>query len=587
MLDNRVRSESPRRDVRWGMWALVVGWFLALTVLFTWPLSLHAGQDVVDQFGDNMQFVWLIGWFQKALFQLHSLPLDVPQLNYPQGWNLARTEITPVQILMGLPFSLLSGPVLGYNLVMMATFALSGLSAFVWVRRLTGSVWAALIAGTLFGFMPFRVAHFRAGHLNVDGTMWFPLYFMGVISLLGGLPETRWAAPLTGLSFGLVSMTSQYAFYMTAVVTFFAAGAYLLLWDRARLRRVSFWRQVGLAVLWSLPLVAIGEAPFVSLAAGSKLPDRSIADVVNGSASLSDFLLPSTDHFLLGPWVAGQFARDHWIEGSLYMGAVGLPLAIAGAIKGLRTPSLKRTTHLLLLLFGVAFVLTLGTHLFWNESMVHVAVPGPLQGLLGRSETSIPMPGYFLFKFFPLYAKMRTFKRTGILVLLAICGLAGLGAHSLLSKASARMRTALAGAILALVVLDFYPGSFQLVRVVPRPVDVWLAAQPDQGAVAIFPFDLEQDQIQVYYTLVNKKPFLGGFFNAYPPGQYLRIRPIMDGFPSEASLSELSKLGVRYVLVDMNAYADPSGVDRALTAYGLTPEGVFGGETVYGLGNGP
>jgi hypothetical protein len=584
-------TDAPRpswlvRNLSSGWNWLAAGWFLALSVAFTWPLALHAGTSVLDQFGDNMQFVWLIGWFQRAVFELHRLPLDVPQLNYPQGWNLARTEITPIQILMGLPFSFLSGPVLGYNLVIMATFFLSGLTAFAWIRQLTGSLWAALIAGTLFGFLPFRVAHVRAGHLNVAGTMWFPLYFMGMFSLLSGERKWRLAAPLTGISLGLVSMTSQYTFYMTVVVTLFVAGSYLVIWDRERLRRPAFWRQVGLAVLWSAPLLVIGEYPFASLAAGNKLPNRSIADVVNGSASLTDFFLPSTDHFLLGQWIGDTFARDHWIEGSLYMGAVGFPLAIVGAIRGLKSAALKRTTLLFLLLFVVAGVLTLGTHLFWNESMVHVAIPGPLQGLLGRTVTSIPLPGYVLFKVFPFYAKMRTFKRTGILALLAVCGLAGLGANGLMKDRSPGVRRALGVGLLLLVVLDFYPGPFRLARVEPRPVDVWLASRPDNGAVAIFPFDLEEDQIQVYYSLINGKPFLGGFFNAYPPGQYLRIRPIMEGFPDEASVAALRTLGVRYVIIDEPHYPDPGAIEGALDARGLISVGQFGVQRLYILGDG-
>ena len=51
------------------------------------------------------------------------------------------------------------------------------------------------------------------------------------------------------------------------------------------------------------------------------------------------------------------------------------------------------------------------------------------------------------------------------------------------------------------------------------------------GAVAQFPFDLSEDQYLVYYTSVHKKPFLGGFFNAFPPAQYLRIRPDLERLP--------------------------------------------------------
>jgi hypothetical protein len=35
------------------------------------------GHSVVGSIGDNIYFVWLIKWFQKALFELHQSPLFV------------------------------------------------------------------------------------------------------------------------------------------------------------------------------------------------------------------------------------------------------------------------------------------------------------------------------------------------------------------------------------------------------------------------------------------------------------------------------------------------------------------------------
>ena len=567
---------------------MAAAWFLLLSVLFTWPIVLHMADSVAGQFGDNMQFVWLIGWFQKSMFQLHQLPFQVPQLNYPQGWDLARTEIVPFEILLALPASLLAGPVLGYNLVIVVSFFLSGMAAFFWVRHLTGNSWAAVISGTLFGFVPFHVAHFLAGHLNVASTMWFPPYFMGLFLLLSKPDPSRFAAPLTGISLGLISMTSQYTFYMTVVITLFVSGGYLLIFDRGRIRDLAFWKRAASAVIWSAPLVAIGEYPFLALAAGNKLPNRTVADVVNGSASVSDFLLPSTDHFLWGKWVAENFARDHWIEGTLYIGVPGMVLTVLGIGYGLKSESFRNFTILALLLLVVAFVLSLGTHLFWNESMVHLSIPSGLQSFLGRKETSIPLPGYLMFRYFPFYAKMRTFKRTGIFVLLATSALAGVGTSELIRRNGGRITVPLALAILALIFLDFYPGPLaSMVKVQPRPVDTWLAAQPGDGAVAVFPFKLEQDQIQVYYSLVNHKPFLGGFFNAYPPGQYLRIKPVMDAFPDEASVDILRQLGVKYVILERSSY--PSGwmFEAELARLGLEPAGQFGAQDLYMVDQNP
>ncbi len=52
------------------------------------------GDQMIGQVGDNIYFVWMIGWFKKALFDLHVNPFNVWFLNYPEGWSLAYTEIT-------------------------------------------------------------------------------------------------------------------------------------------------------------------------------------------------------------------------------------------------------------------------------------------------------------------------------------------------------------------------------------------------------------------------------------------------------------------------------------------------------------
>jgi hypothetical protein len=105
--------------------------FLVLTLAFTWPLGAQLTTSLCGPPGDNYYFAWLVGWYEKALFGLHRLPFSVPQLNFPQGWSLAQNEATPVMVAIGLPLSVLDGPVLGYNVALFVTFVLSGLGAYL------------------------------------------------------------------------------------------------------------------------------------------------------------------------------------------------------------------------------------------------------------------------------------------------------------------------------------------------------------------------------------------------------------------------------------------------------------------------
>jgi hypothetical protein len=314
-------------------------YFLAATVFMTWPAVLHLADAVVGQLGDNMHFAWLMGWFDQAIFQQGRWPFFAPQLNYPEGWQLARSETTPLQAAMGLPFTWIGGPLLAYNVVALLSFFLSGLTSYLWVRRLTGDRLASLLAGTLFAFLPFRIAHFRSGHLNILGTMWFPLFFMALFAALKSGHADRRDIVLGGISLGLISLTSQYYFYVTVVTAGFVAAAYLLLFARDRLRDRGFWSSMLGMGAAAAPLVALAILPYLQLAAQDSLPDRPVEAVSLGSAGLSDFLLPSTDHFLWGEWV-GEI-RPPALDGgdSVYGDSRGRARSAGSALLPARSPS--------------------------------------------------------------------------------------------------------------------------------------------------------------------------------------------------------------------------------------------------------
>ncbi len=101
--------------------------------------------------------------------------------------------------------------------------------------------------------------------------------------------------------------------------------------------------------------------------------------------------------------------------------------------------------------------------------------------------------------------------------------------------------------------------------------------------MARFPFSQEADQTPVYATLINQKPYLGGYFNANQPEQYVRITPVMNGFPSTESVELLKQLGVAYVIVDSTQYSNFPGVDKTIQSLGLRLLQVSGSDYVYGL----
>jgi len=565
---------------------IAAGYFLLLTIFMTWPLVTMMGDHMVGQVGDNIYFVWMIGWFMKALFDLHVDPFNVWVLPYPEGWSLAYTEITPAQLLLALPFTLFAGPTIAYNAAHMLSFALSGLIMALWIRRLTESRGAALLAGTAYAIMPFHFAHFLIGHLNLSGLQWFPLFFWGFFDLLYPSPSRnnksqRRAILKTGIGLGLIALTSQYYLFMTGIIAAFIFFIYVLFINRPILKQKSFWMDWLVAALVSLPLIAAAVAPYVSLAGKGELPDRELGIVRPYSAGLTDFVLPSTDHFLWGKWVGEHFNRDMWVEGTLYVGLVNAGLAVFAWVN--RKKNNRRTLLILMLAGGsLALLLAMGTDLHWNGAPVEIPTPAFLQARWDKPTIPIPLPGWVLFKYFPFYAKLRALMRFGIFVLLFICAAAGLGTAELLKRLSPRWKNAATAGLILLVLFDFYPGPYnEFTPVQARPVDTWLAQQPGDGAVVQMPFSIAEDQEHTYYTLVHGKPYVGGFFNAFPPAQYKRVKPILLNFPDKASVELLRELKVRWVLVDESQYCDWNKTRGMIERFGFNLEAEPGGMAVF------
>lgn len=573
------------RDQRRFPYLLGAAYFTAMTVIMTWPVVTRWSGATVSRPGDNLYFIWLIGWVQKAIFSLHQSPLVSHLLNYPEGWSLASTEMSPLMIALALPFSLADGPTLGYNVAALVSFAASGLLLFVWVFRLTGSLWGALVGGTIFAFFPYRLSHFLAGHLNLLATPAVVACFLCLdLSIHDGRRANRWAVA-GGVSLGLVVMSSMYYFYMSLIML----ATFLVLDLILNRRERPSWRLYGtrLTVFGAsaAPIVLVGLLPYVAAARSGLVPVRTLVTAISYSGSPTDYILPFTGHPWWGWWVGANFNRAGWIENTLYAGLVASLLALIALLAPRRSsPTPKTRAWTFALASAVAFVLSLGVTLHWGGWPVTFPLPSFLRWLYWEDGSSILMPGYLLYKYLPFYDSLRVPARYVVYFELFLGVLAGCGVAWLLSMVKLKARTLLGAGLLALVLVDFLPPRWDMIPVAGRPVDLWLRDQPSMGAVAQFPFVLADEQQLLYATLVHEKPYIGGLYGSFPTPQFRAVQPVLDGFPSQESLDLLRNLGVRYVVVDMAWYREIHALDDvelALAAAGVRKATELDGQQVY------
>ncbi len=211
---------------------LIVGLFSALTVVMTYPQIRGMGTHVAFNDGDALFSAWRLAW---VAHQLPRDPLNLFNANifHPEPRTLALSDAMLVPALMTAPLLWLGVPQLvAYNLVFLASFALSGAAMFLLVRSLTGRAGAALVAGFIFAFLPYRYMHYP--HLELQVAQWMPLCLWALHRTVrtGRLRDGL----LTGLFLALQALSSLY--YGIFLATFMVpVAAALLIGQRASTSR--------------------------------------------------------------------------------------------------------------------------------------------------------------------------------------------------------------------------------------------------------------------------------------------------------------------------------------------------------------
>jgi hypothetical protein len=143
-------KEVSARD-RYGLGAL--GTYLALSMLFFGRglvghfTTRHVGKAV----GDPALIAWFLQWLAHAI--VHRInPFYTNLLWAPATLNMTWTTWMPLIGLLLTPITHALGPVASLNVVFLLALPLGSWSAFVLYRYLTGSWWASLVGGYLFGF---------------------------------------------------------------------------------------------------------------------------------------------------------------------------------------------------------------------------------------------------------------------------------------------------------------------------------------------------------------------------------------------------------------------------------------------------
>ncbi len=570
--------------------------FILLTLVFTFPLIFNLRSQIYDYKGDLLETLWY-AWWAKYAWQHDLSPQFVPIIAVPFGIDLSQDITKNIGLSFAnyplLMLTVLSNEIFAYNFIMLLTFPLAGMAMYLLTYYFTRNKWGSFFAGLAFAFCPYHFAH--ASHITLANIQWMPLFVLFLFKLHN--ERTHLAAVLCGLFFALTLLSDTYYGFFMLVLT----GTFVIfkLFRRLVYRRANFAPQTSFLKNLSLMLMAMVVAALICFpyvfpilksylfesSAGLSLQKyiRDISQLYIYSAKMLNYILPATNQPVVGSFtqkfIGSIFYGESIQEHSLYLGMTTIFLSFFGYRfwqdrKKMQVQDVAKRRQLD---FSMKFFASL-------TAVAFLFSLSPTFMILGRH---IKMPSYYVFQVLPFF---RAIARFGIVVMLALCVLAGFGFKFLIERlASPRKKATVGFGLICILIFEFMnipPFRTTDIGNVPE-VYRWLKDQSEKSIVIEYP--LGNDIEYIFYQRVHKKRLVNG---ALPKTEAYSVAEKIKDITRPGTVDILRKLDVEFIILHLNSndYQQSERLvimkelDNFDKKYGLILIKEFNGTKVFKLG---
>jgi hypothetical protein len=568
--------------------------YAGAAVIFTWPLAPRLSTHVLGPLsGDTGLYIWNLWsfghelsqgrhpFFTTAVFAL-APPTDLALHNYT-----AAAGAVAMVLLRWLDITVV------YNLVLLATLAVSGLFGYLLVLRLTGRHGVSWIAGLLFGFSPFVIAR-TAGHLSLVSVAPIAAFWLSIDALRQTGRYRAGVAAGASLAWALYS-DPYYLVYCVMLAAVLLAPLSVSIERRATSGRRPLARAFGLTSVLALALAAAiwanGGWSFTLGGIGVSahgLHNPVMAATLAGSACWALHyrygvgvalqrlgrlnprnlcVAAASALLLLAPWLwalwfrvadGGQFGRPT-VWRSAVPGADLLALLVPNPRHPLLRPLVRpwleerpggfieNVVSVSIVALAVILVARWRKAVRFPTLWVAITVGFAVLALgpfltIGGVNTHIPLPWYVL-GHVPLLGAASTPTRFAAVMMLGMTALFGLALAGLVDRAGARGRI-LVGAVAVALVAELLPVPRTLYAADVPDVYAVIAADSRPVSVLHLPFGFRDglrtvgyyDNARQFFQTSHGKRLIGGYLSRLTPEAVRRQR-------SSKSLRTLVALG--------------------------------------------
>jgi hypothetical protein len=491
-----VASSRPTSTI-W-LWRIVPPLlFLAITIVFVWPLPLHLSDTAIrGESNDIWVHLWWMWQVRDSLLHGHN-PYWSNLVFHPFGAPLYLMGQDMVTALLSIPLQGPLGLVTSYNLLTIVVMAFAAWTAYLLALDVTGSRPAALVAGAIYGFTPLQSSFLNLGQMEFVNVGFLPLTVLFLLRLRRLGPW--WVPPVGGLCLALTILSSWYQGMFCFLFTALYVGWELLglVWQRRWQDLRDFIARLVVWGITALVLVSPVLLPTLRLAGTTSFAETAREAISYSAIDVFDPVRPN----LINPLAGAARAPL-----SYALGYIALALALLGLWRAGRRG------------------------LFWALTVVvfYLLALGPFLKI-GARQWDLPYLPYNLLYALPVGNIARAPVRFLILISLALSILAAWGVSWLGERLALRLparatlaRTAVGVLALVLVLAEWFPAPRALASTAVEPYYTTIANGPP-GAVYELPYD-DRSHAQ-YRATVHGRPVLGGYIARNVP------YPLLNGVP--------------------------------------------------------
>ncbi|MEO5739396.1 MAG: hypothetical protein ABIS29_02245, partial [Vicinamibacterales bacterium] len=571
---------------------LAVFAYCAITLALTYPLIFQLGSVLPHDAGDPALNTWILWWNTQAV------PFTEkwwnPPAFYPLAGVLSFSENLLGLTLISTPLQWLgAGPQAAYNVVFLLTFPLSAIGAYLLTLELTKRRDAAFLAGVLFGFAPYRIAHLP--HIQLLASFPIPFALLGLHRYLRD-PRQKWLALFAAGWFLQGICNGYYLLFFSVFIVLW------ILWFANPLVRPRQFLAIGVA--WAIPGVLILPLLLRYRSIHASLGFvRDFGTIRHYGADVAG-LLHSAEHLTLWGWI-DVFRRP---EGEIFPGLTVTLLVLAGLffVRGEKVAGIKSWAIARRVLMGLAIITALvsasavalgawkldlfGVRLLsvsnpmkpLTASLLLALVLGLLSPGFRRSYAAGSVIGFYgaagfimwLFSLGPAPTLMgkELLYRGPYVLLMSLPGfsalrvparfwmmttlcLAVVGAMVFDRLAANGRKRLMVAAILVLGVLADTWTTIPFVDT-PKPFAAMACGSPTNEPLVELPLgDVMGDAAAMYRQMSHARPIVNGYSGYFPP-HYIVLRTALP-LREPGILSELAANGVHDVIIDHEH--DPDG----------------------------